>query len=83
MKTLAEIKKELKNNFKTYTVNTILMEEYEGEFTLDVCAVVTDVYNNFDREYITLEGFESEAKAMKHGKMLATKFACKFEISNC
>jgi hypothetical protein len=82
MLTLTEIKKELKK-FKSFTVKTILLDEYEGEYSLDVCATVMDVYGNFDSEFITVGEFDSMKKAEKHGKMLATKFACKFEISNC
>lgn len=81
MMTVKEIKTELKK-YKTSTVKTILMQEDEGSFTLDVCATVQDVYGNFDSAYITIE-FDDEKKAQKHGKMLATKFNCKFEISNC
>lgn len=82
MKTLSEIKKEFKK-FKSVTVKTILLDEYEGEYSLDVCATVMDVYGNFDSEFITVGTWETEKQAEKHGKMLATKFNCEFEISNC
>jgi hypothetical protein len=82
MKTLAEIKKELKK-YKTSTVTSILVEENDGDFTIDVCATVTDAYGNYNSEYITLDGFETEAKAIKHAKMLATKFNTEMEMANC
>jgi hypothetical protein len=83
MMTLTEIKKELKK-FKTANVRAILVQEDEdtNEYIVDVCATVTDVYNNFDSEFITIGEFETEAKAMKHAKMLATKLNTKVEVGN-
>jgi hypothetical protein len=82
MKTLSEIKKEFKK-FKSVTVNTILLQEEEGEYFLDVCCTVMDIYGNFDNEFIEVGIWENEGKAEKHGKMLATKFNCEYEVSNC
>jgi NADPH-dependent 2,4-dienoyl-CoA reductase/sulfur reductase-like enzyme len=80
--TLAEIKKELKK-YKDHTVKAILVDENEGEHSIDVIIIVKDVYGNYDREYITIEGFETEAAALKRAKLLGAKLNAKVEIANC
>lgn len=80
--TLAEIKKELKK-YKTATVKGILVDEYEGEYSIDIIATTTNAYGVFDTTYITIEGFETEAVALKKARALGTKLGAEVETANC
>lgn len=87
MKTIAEIKKELKK-YKSTTIKGILICQYEEEidglnFCADLCITTTDIYGNFDSEYISLGDWATEKEALKRARYMATKFNTEVEISNC